>query len=233
MFAFTQIRLNAESLTTPPEHPMRDALAYLPQILPAYVAYTIAVVSPGPAIMAIVSTSMTQGRKAGMTISLGIFAGSLTWACAAALGLATLLNTYAIALEILKVFGGFYLLYLAYKAFRSVRTEHDLPTQKIAKAPTFKSLVLRGYGIHVTNPKAIFAWLAIIALGMPQGAPASVAVLIISICTMTGFLVFMGYALLFSTQHAVNIYRGLRRWIEGAMAAFYCLAGVKLLTSQI
>jgi threonine efflux protein len=213
---------------------MREALAYLPQILPAYIAYVIAVVSPGPAIMAIVSTSMTQGRKAGMTISLGIFGGSLTWACAAALGLATLLHTYAIALEILKIFGGFYLLYLAYKAFRAVRADHDLPTAgKAAKAPTFKSLVLKGYGIHVTNPKAIFAWLAIIALGMPQGAPASVAVLIIAICTTTGFLVFMGYSLLFSTQHAVNIYRGLRRWIEGAMAAFYGFAGIKLLTSQI
>jgi threonine/homoserine/homoserine lactone efflux protein len=212
---------------------MREALAYLPQILPAYIAYIIAVVSPGPAIMAIVSTSMTQGRKAGMTISLGIFAGSFTWACAAALGLATLLQTYAIALEILKVFGGLYLLYLAYKAFRAVRSDHDLPAAKAVKTSTFKSLVLRGYGIHVTNPKAIFASLAIIALGMPQGAPASVAVLIIAICTTTGFLVFMGYALLFSTQHAVNIYRGLRRWIEGAMAAFYGFAGLKLLTSQI
>ena len=94
---------------------MHEALAYLPQILPAYLAYLVAVVSPGPAIMAIVSTSMTQGRRAGMTISLGIFGGSLTWATAAALGLATLLQAYAMALEILKVLGGLYLLYLAIK----------------------------------------------------------------------------------------------------------------------
>jgi len=206
----------------------------LPQILPAYVAYLIAVISPGPAIMAIVSTSMTHGRKAGMTISLGIFAGSFTWACAAALGLATILQTYAIALQILKIFGGIYLLYLAYKAFRAVRASGDVPTATMeTKAPTFKSLVLRGYGIHVTNPKAIFAWLAIIALGMPQGAPASVAVLIIIVCGATGFVAFMGYAMLFSTPHALKIYRNARRWIEGAMAGFYCFAGIKLLTSNI
>ena len=41
---------------------MHEALAYLPQILPAYIAYIIAVVSPGPAIMAIIATSMTHGR---------------------------------------------------------------------------------------------------------------------------------------------------------------------------
>lgn len=212
---------------------MHDTLSYLPQILPAYLAYIIAVISPGPAIMAIVSTSMMHGRKAGMTISLGIFAGSFTWACAAALGLATLLNTYAIALEILKIFGGLYLLYLAYKAFRAVRSGDDMPQASAPKNLSTRALLLRGYGIHVTNPKAIFAWLAIIALGMPQGAPASVAGLIIAICTTTGFIVFMGYAVLFSTPQALRIYRGLRRWIEGAMAAFYCFAGLKLLTSRI
>ncbi|MBD9450700.1 MULTISPECIES: LysE family translocator [unclassified Rhizobium] len=212
---------------------MHEILTYLPQILPAYVAYLIAVISPGPAIMAIVSTSMTHGRKAGMTIALGIFAGSFTWACAAALGLATILQTYAIALEILKVFGGLYLLYLAYKAFKAVRANNDLPTAVVQRNLSTRAQLLRGYGIHITNPKAIFAWLAIIALGMPQGAPAPVAGLIIGVCMVTGFTVFMGYAVLFSTPHALKIYRNIRRWIEGAMAAFYCVAGLKLLTSRI
>ena len=213
---------------------MHETLAYLPQILPAYIAYLIAVASPGPAIMAIIGTSMTHGRKAGMTLALGIFGGSLTWATAAAAGLATLLQTYAMTLEILKIFGGLYLLYLAYKAFRAVRSSGELPTAAEGpKTPGFKSLILRGYGIHVTNPKAIFAWLAIIALGMPQGAPGSVAMLIIAVCGVTGFVVFMGYAILFSTPHALKIYRNARRWIEGAMAGFYCFAGIKLLTSNI
>jgi threonine efflux protein len=68
---------------------------------------------------------------------------------------------------------------------------------------------------------------------MPQGAPASVAALIIGGCMIMGFTTFMGYAAIFSTPHALKIYRGLRRWIEGAMAAFYCFAGFKLLTSRI
>jgi len=38
---------------------------------------------------------------------------------------------------------------------------------------------------------------------------------------------------LFSTPQALRIYSSLRRWIEGAMAAFYCFAGLKLLTSRI
>ena len=212
---------------------MHEALAYLPQILPAYAAYLVAVVSPGPAIMAIVSTSMTQGRRAGMTISLGIFGGSLTWAFAAALGLATLLQTYAMALEVLKVLGGLYLIYLAVKALRAARSHEEMQATTTAKNASFRSLVLRGYGIHVTNPKAIFAWLAIITLGMPRGAPGSVAFLIIGGCMVMGFATFMAYAAIFSTPHALKIYRGMRRWIEGAMAGFYGLAGVRLLTSSL
>ncbi len=212
---------------------MHDTLSYLPSIMPAYIAYVIAVISPGPAILAIVATSMTQGRKAGMTIGVGIFGGSFTWACAAALGLATLLHTYAIALEILKVFGGLYLLYLAYRAFKAMRAGNDLQQAQEVKPLSARALLFKGYGIHVTNPKAIFAWLAIIALGMPQGAPGSVAVLIVAICLTTGFAIFMGYAVLFSTPHALKVYQSLRRWIEGAMSAFYCFAGLKLLTSRI
>lgn len=146
---------------------MHEAFAYLPQILPAYAAYLVAAASPGPAIMAIISISMTQGRKAGMMIALGIFGGSMTWACAAALGLATLLQTYATALEMLKILGGLYLLYLAYKAFRAMRSSIEMPPAGTVRRDSARSLLLRGYGIHVTNPKAIFAWLAIITLGMP------------------------------------------------------------------
>ena len=213
---------------------MPDVFAYLPYIWPAYLAYLIAVLSPGPANFAIIGMAISHGRRNGVILALGVFCGSLTWACAAALGLAAVLRSYAIALEIMKVLGGFYLIYLAWKAYRSARTpDIETASSESRTSYTARQLWLRGYAIHVTNPKAIFAWLAIIALGMPQGAPASVAGLIIGICTTTGFIVFMGYAVLFSTPQALRIYRGLRRWIEGAMAVFYSVAGLKLLTSRL
>jgi threonine/homoserine/homoserine lactone efflux protein len=58
-------------------------------------------------------------------------------------------------------------------------------------------------------------------------------VLIVGICSTTSFLIFTGYAMLFSTRHALRVYKSMRRWIEGAMAVFYSAAGLKLLTSRI
>ena len=213
---------------------MSDTLSYLPYIWPAYIAYLINVAAPGPANFAIIGTSISQGRRAGLITALGIACGSFTWACAAALGLATLLRTYAIALEVLKVLGGLYLIYLAWKAYRSAR----LPDDKVALGNvrtnyTARQLWLRGYAIHVTNPKAIFAWLAIISLGLPENAPTSVIVLIVTICMSSSLTIFLTYATVFSTQHALRGYKAARRWIEGTMALVYSAAGLKLLTSRI
>ena len=210
----------------------------MPEILtymwPAYVAYIINVASPGPANFAIIGASISQGRRAGLITALGIGCCSFTWACAAALGLAALLRNYAIALEILKVLGGLYLIYLAWKAYKSAR----LPDAKAAIGNartdyTARQLWLRGYMIHLTNPKAIFAWLAIISLGLPENASTSAIILIIAVCMISSLTVFTTYAMVFSTSRALRGYRGARRWIEGTMAVFYSVAGFKLLTSRI
>lgn len=213
---------------------MTEVMSYLPMIWPAYVAYLIAVMSPGPAILAIIGTASAQGRRAGLIIALGIFGGSATWAAAAALGMAALLRHYAFALEILKIAGGFYLLYLGWKAYRSARLgDKALELSQKTGNRSVRQLLLRGYAIHVTNPKAIFGWLAIISLGLPQAAPTTAIVAIIGLCLSSGLLIFTGYALLFSTPQAVRAYRAMRRWIEGTMSAFYCFAGLRLLTSRL
>ncbi|RWX75056.1 LysE family translocator [Neorhizobium lilium] len=213
---------------------MPEVFSYLPYMWPAYVIYLINVASPGPANFAIIGAAISQGRRAGLITALGISSGSLTWACAAALGLAALLQTYAIALEVMKVLGGLYLIYMAWKAYKSAR----LPNSKVAVGNlktdySARQLWLRGYAIHVTNPKAIFAWLAIISLGLPKDAPIEAIVLIIGVCMSSSLLIFITYALLFSTQRALRGYKAARRWIEGAMAVFYTAAGLKLLTSRI
>ena len=61
---------------------MTEILQYWPQVAAAYLVYLVAVLSPGPATMAIASASLGQGRRHGLTIAAGIFCGSMTWAIA-------------------------------------------------------------------------------------------------------------------------------------------------------
>lgn len=214
---------------------MSELMQNLPQVAAAYVLYLVAVISPGSAIIAIISTALGEGRRRGLVIALGIFAGSFTWAMAAALGMAALLTRYAGILEILKIAGGLYLLYLAYKACRgALRAGDDQPELPVAKRHvSLGRTFLTGYAIHLTNPKAVFAWVAIISLGLPAGASGGAVALIVGGCLLTGFTVFMGYALLFSTRRAARIYQSARRPLDALMAVMFGAAGVKMISSAL
>src|ERR1044072_2031417 len=98
---------------------MSDVSTYLPGILMSYSAFLLAIASPGPNVLAVIGTSMAVGRRSGIALALGVAAGSFLWALLTAAGLSALLSTYASALVVIKIFGGLYLLWLAYKAFRS------------------------------------------------------------------------------------------------------------------
>lgn len=207
---------------------MQDILQHAPQVISAYLIYLVAVLSPGPATMAIASASLGQGRRHGLAIAAGIFCGSMTWAFAASIGLATLLTHYAHAVTALRILGGLYLLYLAWRAFRSAASAND-PMMDKRSHLGMRRTFLMGYAIHLTNPKAIFAWLAIISVGLPPDATPAAVAIIVSGCLLTGFIVFSGYALLFSTPGALAVYRSARRYIDGALAVLFTSAGIKLL----
>ncbi|MDO9416639.1 LysE family translocator [Pararhizobium sp.] len=206
---------------------------YLPQLLIAWTAYFIAVVSPGPAILAIISTSISQGRRGGLSLAAGVLTGSYTWAMLTASGLSALIRTYGQAIVFLKIAGGCYLLWLAFNAARSALRKDEAVLASRKTPVPLTSLYLKGLGIHLTNPKAIFGWIMLVSIGMPAGAPTNVTVVFIGGCMIIGMIVFSGMALVFSLRPVNRAYVKGRRLIESAMAGFFAFAGVQLLTSRL
>lgn len=206
---------------------------YLPQLLVAWTAYIIAAASPGPAIVAIISTSISRSRAGGLAMASGVLTGSYVWALLAAAGLSALIRSYGNALFVLKIAGGLYLLWLAFKALKAaMRKEATADAMTEKQPPSLKRLYMKGLGIHLTNPKAIFSWLTLVSLGTPQDAPHMMPILIGG-CMTLGVIIFFGYAVLFSIEPVHRGYRRARRGIEAAMAGFFAFAGFKLLTTQL
>jgi threonine/homoserine/homoserine lactone efflux protein len=211
-----------------------DLHHYLPYLAVAWMAYFIAVISPGPAVLALISTSMTKGRAAGMAFATGIMTGSVCWACLSAVGLAAVIAAYAELLIVIKIAGGLYLLYLAWKAFRSAASSDEaLRSMSAVAGETLTRLYLKGFMLHLTNPKAIFIWISLVSLGLPAGAPASIMAVYIVGCLTIGLLSLNLLALMFSASPVVTGYRKVRRYIEAAMGAFFAFAGVKMLTTSV
>lgn len=86
--------------------------------------------------------------------------------------------------------------------------------------------------IHLTNPKAIFAWLTAITVGTSASSPLWVGFVIVAGGVIISILGNMSYALLFSTQKMGLFYRRARRTIQATFGTIFALAGLKLITSR-
>ncbi|NSX56194.1 LysE family translocator [Parasulfitobacter algicola] len=212
---------------------MQDIQLYLPGILLAYSAFLLAIASPGPNILAVIGTSMAVNRSSGMALAMGVAIGSFTWAILTAFGLSAILATYASALIAIKILGGLYLLWLAYKSFKSAASPHDIDAKELAGGRrTPIGYLKRGYIIQMTNPKAALSWIAIISLGLKPDAPIWVGASIVIGTFFLSVTIHLLYAIAFSTPVMVRLYGKARRVIQGVLGTFFAFAGLRLLTSR-
>lgn len=205
---------------------------YLPGILLAHTAILLALMSPGPNILAVIGTSMGVGRREGIALALGVASGTFLWVSLAVFGFTAVIATYASLMLALKILGGLYLLWLGYKALRSAASKKSVQTTIVTLDGTWKSYFLRGLTVQMTNPKAALAMIAIVSLGVHSGAPAWVGASIVigaSTLSLCGHLL---YAITFSTKPMVALYTKARRVIEAALGAFFCAMGIRLLTDR-
>ena len=65
---------------------MDSISAYLPGILLAYSAVMLALMSPGPNILAVIGTSMGVGHRQGIALALGVACGTFLWVSLTVIG---------------------------------------------------------------------------------------------------------------------------------------------------
>ncbi len=125
---------------------------------------------PGPAVLYIVTRSVTQGRRAGLISVLGIHLGSLVHIAAAIAGLSALIAASATAFAAIKWAGVAYLLYLSLVAFRS--TGKSVAMEKL-EPMSERRIFWQGAVVNILNPKTALFFLAFVpqfvdpALGNP------------------------------------------------------------------
>ena len=122
-------------------------------------AALVLLITPGPAVLYIVARSIDQGRRAGLVSMLGVHAGTLVHAAAAAAGLSALLAASAMAFSVVKYLGAAYLIFLG------VRRLLDRTTSVTSSRPERRHLrraFLDGVVVNVLNPKTALFFLALL-----------------------------------------------------------------------
>ena len=190
-------------------------------------AFFVVAVAPGPATLGCASVAMSQGRRTGLGFGFGLGLALFFWGVLAAIGLGAILAASAQVMLVLKLLGGCYLLWLAWKAGRSAVVGDISHAAEV----TSGRWVWRGALLNLSNPKAVFAWLATLSLGVrPEDSLATVIVATL-ICGTIGFVVYLPWVLGFSHPRVMRGYQRIRRWVDGAVATLFAAAGLGLIRS--
>ena len=113
------------------------------------VAAIALLLTPGPAVLYIVTRSIEQGRVAGLVSVLGICTGTLVHVLAATLGLSALLVSSAFAFAVVRYAGAAYLISLGLQTL--LGRERPLTEVAIARAD-LRRVFTQGVIVNVLNP---------------------------------------------------------------------------------
>ena len=116
--------------------------------------------TPGPDVIYITTRGMAQGRKAALISTVGICIGYLVYTLLAALGLSAVLQSSALAFNIVRFVGAIYLVYLGIRSLLS-KAASPLATGEVKAAPPSR-LLRQGILTSMLNPKGILVFAALL-----------------------------------------------------------------------
>jgi threonine/homoserine/homoserine lactone efflux protein len=117
----------------------------------------VAVISPGPAIAALVARIMARGTEGIAAFCAGLVLGDLIWLCCAMFGLAALAALFQPVFLIVKYCGAAYLLFLAWKLWRDSGAPVKAEPVRGQGLQLFGAALLLSLG----NPKIMLFYLAL------------------------------------------------------------------------
>lgn len=190
--------------------------------------FMLGTMSPGPSFILTAKTAVSKSRNEGFGVALGLALGAVFFALMAIFGLYAILETIPFLYGFLKLLGGTYLLYLAYKMWKHA----DEPLEgKIAlekKPKSFLKAVLFGLVTQLSNPKTAIIIGSIFAALLPKAIPAYGELFLCLIAFFADFLWYSLVVVLLSTPKAQQLYLQCKKYSDRVAGSVLGALGVKL-----
>ena len=162
--------------------------------LAIFIAASVALlITPGPAVLYIITRSLDQGRTAGLISVLGIQCGTLFHIAAAALGLSALLLSSTLAFNVVKYLGAAYLIYLGIRKYLEEEPAEEIEIE----VQPLRRIFYQGMVVNLLNPKtALFFFAFLPQFVNPAAGSVSGQILLLGVG-------FVGLALLSDGTYAL------------------------------
>lgn len=175
--------------------------------LPLFIlASVVLLLTPGPAVLYIITRSVDQGRRAGLVSVCGIELGNFMHVIAATLGLSALLLSSAMAFAIVKYLGAAYLVYLG---LRKIFTREVIRADSNSQPHGLRRIFSQGVVVATLNPKTALFFVAFLPqfVDPSQGSVAGQMLFLGCIFVMLAVISDSIYALLADT---------IGQWLKGS-----------------
>ncbi|WP_226669622.1 LysE family translocator [Metabacillus litoralis] len=153
------------------------------------------VMSPGIDTALITKRTISDGRKDGFKMALGITAGSLVHTLAVAFGLSAILMQSAIAFEIVKYVGAIYLIYLGVSSFITRNNKQPYNNEQFNEVSRSKSAFKQGLISNVLNPKVAMFFITFLPQFVINGNNVTVQLItmgvIYTVLSITWFFIYV------------------------------------------
>lgn len=198
-------------------------------VVTAFVLYA----TPGVDMLFTLSRTLQHGWRTGMAAALGITAGCVVHTLAAALGLATLLATSALAFAAIKWLGAAYLLWLAW-GMLSASVHDSPPTFEVSARVTATQVCAQGFLTNVLNPKVALFFLALLPQFISATAPdKTVSFLFLGAVFVAGGALFLSVLVaLAHRMRALGASRMARRVLNAVGGALFAAVAVRLVQAE-
>ncbi|EXS21679.1 lysE type translocator family protein [Acinetobacter baumannii 573719] len=149
-------------------------------------------ISPGAGAIASMSSGLNYGFRHGYWNAIGLQVALVLQIMVVAAGVGVLFATTPLAFQAVKWFGVAYLLYLAYLQWTAPVKDIEIQQEKRDKSAL--ALLLNGFVVNISNPKAIVFLLAVLPQFLDLSKPQWIQYLIMAATMITIDLIVMaGY----------------------------------------
>ncbi|HEY0267152.1 MAG TPA: LysE family translocator [Rhizomicrobium sp.] len=189
--------------------------------------YAVAIAVPGPGVIAIVARALGSGFRSVFPATLGILAGDLCLMTLSAFGLALVAQAMGHLFLIVKIGGGLYLFYLAWKYWTAkVEETGEIVPQSAGRG------FLAYLGLTLGNPKAIAFFVALLPVAVdPRHLGAAGYLQLVAATLVLIPAITLGYAALAAQLSRFVASAKARRRINKGAGAVMAGAGALIMVN--
>lgn len=201
-------------------------------LIPVSLFLLLGVMSPGPSFILVAQTALSKSRKEAIAVSIGMGVGSTVFAIIASIGLFVLLESVPWVYTTLKLIGGSYLCFLAYKMWRSSGDVMAISKRNNQSQNGLLKMFSVGLFTQLSNPKTAIIFASAFAAFLPKELPIYSHAIIVSLSFLIDTLWYVIVSTLLSTDKAQSLYARFKGAICKTASSFMAVMGIKLIASR-